>query len=244
MVDEQELLMREVDEDIRRDKFDDAWRKYRVYIIGTAVSIVLVVASNTFWKSYVTSTRDAASDAYVTSLTSAAAEGADVSAVWNENRASLSGGYVGLSYLQEAAVLLKAGKAEEALNVYATLSSDTTAENRLRELAQLLAGRIEYDLGKYAEARGRFITLAGDDGIWSFSAQESLALIDIAEGNIADAVEKLKALAANPATPEAIHERAEELRQLFETELEDTVATATDETQDTAVSQEPQESEK
>ncbi len=56
MVDQEELLMREVDDDIRRDKYDEAWRKYRVYIIGTIASIILVVTADTLLKSHVETT--------------------------------------------------------------------------------------------------------------------------------------------------------------------------------------------
>ena len=81
MVDEQELLMREVDEDVRRDKFDDAWRKYGKYIIGTAVGIVLVVSADTFWTAHVKNKRESASDVYAATLEQSVAEGADASAV-------------------------------------------------------------------------------------------------------------------------------------------------------------------
>lgn len=219
MVDQEELLMREVDEEVRRDKFDEAWRKYRIYIIGSAVSIVLVVAANTFWKSHLKTKRDAASDIYTATLAKSEIEGADVGTVWSESRSKLSEGYVDLSYLQEAAAMIKAGKLDEALTAYDTLAKNSGTDKRMRELAQLLASRIEYQQGKYAQSRGRLITLTGEDALWTYSAQETLALIDIAEGNIKDAVSKLSLIANSPAAPQAIKTRADELRLLLEPQI-------------------------
>lgn len=220
VADEEELLMREVDEDVRRDKFDKAWRKYRVYVIGSAVSIVLVVAANTFWTAHVKSERDKASDAYTAILLDAEAEGADASAIWNDRRDKLKEGYIELSQLQEAAALIKADKIDEAIVVYDALSGNNGANKRLRDLAQLLAGRIEYGQGKYAEARGRLATLSNDENTWNMSAQETLAHIDIAEGNITEALIKLTLLAGNPAAPRELQQRAEDLRQLLEPQIE------------------------
>ena len=219
MVDQEEILMREVDDEIRRDKYHDAWRKYRVYIIGTIASIVLVVASDTLWKAHEKKTQASASDLYATTLEKSKAEGVDISSIWAENRSELNGGYIELSYLQEGAALIKAGKIDEALIAYDDLASNSDIDERLRDLALLLASRIEYQQGKYAEARGRLVTLSGNENLWTYSANETLALIDIAEGNINSAVDKLSYIAKSATAPIAIKQRVEELRQLLEPEM-------------------------
>ena len=226
MVDQEELLMREVDEDVRRDKFDEAWKKYRVLILGTAISIVLVVAANSIWKSHVQTTRNAASDLYAATLTKSEIDGADINALWSESRSDLNEGYIELSYLQEAAAMLKAGKYDEALVVYNTLASQSSSDESMRELALLLASRIEYQQGKYAQARGRLITLSGADNMWSYSANETLALIDIAEGNLKQAIIKLSYIAEGKSAPAALQKRAEELKQLLEPQVSEDIAQA------------------
>ena len=216
LVDQEELLMREVDDDIRRDKYDEAWRKYRVYIIGTIVSIILVVAGNTLWKSHVKTTEAASSDLYAATFEKSKAEEADISIIWAESRSKLSEGYIQLSYLQEGAALIKAGKFDQALIAYDDLANNSDIDERMRDLALLLASRIEYQQGKYAEARGRLVTLSGEENLWTHSANETLALIDIAEGAINSAVSKLTYIAQSGTAPIAIKKRAEELRQLLE----------------------------
>lgn len=216
LVDQEEILMREVDDDVRRDKYDEAWRKYRIYIIGTIVSVILIVAANTLWKSHVKTTQGAASDLYATIFEKSKVEGADINALWAESRSELSEGYLELSYLQEGAALIKAGKIDQALIAYDSLANDSDIDERMRDLALLLASRIEYQQGKYAEARGRLVTLSGEENLWTHSANETLALIDIAEGNINSAVSKLTYIAQSGSAPIAIKNRAEELRQLLE----------------------------
>lgn len=249
MVDQEELLMREIDDDVRRDKYDEAWRKYRVYIIGTAVSIILIVAANTLWKSHVKTTQDAASDLYTAIFEKSKLEDTDISALWTEGRSELKEGYIELSYLQEAAALIKAGKIDEALLAYDTLANNSDVDERMRDLALLLASRIEYQQGKYAEARGRLVTISGDENLWTYSANETLALIDIADGNIQSAVSKLTYLAESRTAPMAIKKRADELRQLLEPQIIiDEVSIPTTETPEETDTkklndEEPQESE-
>lgn len=249
MVDQEELLMREVDEDVRRDKYDEAWRKYRVYIIGTAVSIILVVTANTVWKSHVKTTRDSASDLYTAIFENSKAEGADISALWAGSRSGLNEGYIELSYLQEAAALIEAGKIEDALLAYDTLANNSDVDERMRDLALLLASRIEYQQGKYAEARGRLVTISGDENLWTYSANETLALIDIADGNIQSAMSKLTYLAESVTAPMAIKNRANELLQLLEPQItvDEDSATTSESSQETQTqksnNEAPQESE-
>ena len=83
----------------------------------------------------------------------------------------------------------------------------------------MLGGKIEYSQGKYAEARGRLSTLTSDENTWRFSAMESLALIDIAEGNIGQALIRLTSLANEHAAPSSIKQRSEELKQLLEQQI-------------------------
>lgn len=249
LVDQEELLMREVDDDVRRDKYHDAWRKYRVYIIGTIVSIILVVAGNTLWKAHLKSTEAASSDLYATTFDKTKVEEADISAVWAESRSKLSKGYIQLSYLQEGAALIKAGKTDEALIAYDNLANNSDVDERIRDLALLLASRIEYQQSKYAEARGRLVTLSGEENLWTHSANETLALIDIAEGNINSAMSKLAHIAKSRTAPVAIKNRAEELRQLLEPQIIiDEVSTTSIETIDETGTQkldieDPEESE-
>ena len=45
-------LFREVEEDLRREQFSRLWEKYGIYVIGTAVAIVLIVAAIVGWRAW------------------------------------------------------------------------------------------------------------------------------------------------------------------------------------------------
>lgn len=211
MADESDLLIREVDEDVRRDKLNDLWKRYGRYVIGAAVGIVLAVAANSGWQAYLDQKESAISDAYQVALDEASVEGADVASIWAEVAPNLEGGYVALAGFNEAAALSKAGKFEEAVIVYDRIGQAAEANDDLKGLAQLLAARIEMEVKKLPEARGRLALLAADGSAWKFSAQETLALIDLMEGNNEGAYEKYLALSLEPIAPQSITARAREM---------------------------------
>lgn len=213
MVDEQELAIREVDEEVRRDKMDAMWRKYGRYLIGGAVGVVLAVAGLTGWDVYIDAKESASSNAFTASVEKAAADGADVASIWAETRAGVDGGYAELSYLQEAAGLASAGNLEAAIAAYDDLANLSGVDTAIKDLGQLLAARTEMQLDKLPEARGRLSLLASDTSVWSLSASESLAVIDMMEGNFAGAHQGFTDIAAGAATPQTMRTRATEIAE-------------------------------
>ena len=211
MVDEQELAIREVDEEVRRDKMDAVWRKYGRYVIGGAVGIVLAVAGLTGWDAYIDSKESASSNTFTAAVEKAAAEGADVASIWAETRSKVDGGYKELTYLHEAAGLAEAGNLDAAIATYDELANLNGVDAAIKDLGQLLAARTEMQLNKLPEARGRLSLLAGNEGVWSLSANESLAVIDMMEGSFASAQQRFSDIAAGAATPQTMRTRASEL---------------------------------
>lgn len=240
MVDEQELAIREVDEEVRRDKMDAVWRKYGRYVIGGAVGIVLAVAGLTGWDAYVDANESASSNAFTASVEKAAIEGADVASIWAETRGQVDGGYKELSYLQEAAGLASAGNLEAAVVAYDELANLSGVDTAIKDLGQLLAARTQMKMDKLPEARGRLSLLAGDEGVWNMSANESLAVIDMMEGNLLGAHQRFTDLATGASTPQTMRTRATEIadklssqivtvEEITPSQIEATTETTTDE---------------
>mgnify|MGYP006203302045 CR=1 FL=1 len=58
-------IFQEVDEDLRRDKAAEWWKKYSLYIYATAAVVVIGVAGYQGWRAYDLKLRGERSDAYV-----------------------------------------------------------------------------------------------------------------------------------------------------------------------------------
>lgn len=57
-----DTLIREVDEDLRRDRLARLWKKYGSLLVGGVILLVLVVAGTEGWRSYQRSTHADARD--------------------------------------------------------------------------------------------------------------------------------------------------------------------------------------
>ena len=64
----EDTIFREVDEELRRDRMQNAWRRYGPYVIGAAVLIVLIVAANEGWSWWQNSNAARSSDQFFAAL--------------------------------------------------------------------------------------------------------------------------------------------------------------------------------
>ncbi|MDH5773115.1 MAG: tetratricopeptide repeat protein, partial [Rhodospirillaceae bacterium] len=53
----EDALMREINEELREEQMHKLWKRYGGFIIGIALSVVVVVAGYQGWKTYTTSVR-------------------------------------------------------------------------------------------------------------------------------------------------------------------------------------------
>ena len=45
-------IFREIDEELRQERFERLWKRYGKFIIGAAVAVVLIVGGYKFWEYY------------------------------------------------------------------------------------------------------------------------------------------------------------------------------------------------
>lgn len=206
-----EPLFREIDEDLRRDKWMLLWKRYRGLLIASVAGILLAVAGSQIWLHHKRETVAAASvqfadaqslvetdkTAALTALRSLAADGPT--------------GYALLARLQAAALLDKQGDRAGAIAAYRQLATDAP-ESVYRDLATLLGILVELQEpaadGSHDDISARLARLAGDGNPWRFSARELQAQQAFATGNREEAERIVNALIADQATPAGIRNRA------------------------------------
>jgi hypothetical protein len=210
-----DTLIREVDEELRRDRLRKAWRQFGPWVIGGAVAVVLAVAVYEGWTWWQKSQAAKSSDQFYAATTLAA--GTDAAAAQkalDDVIAQGSGGYPMLAQFREAALLAQQGKIDDAVKIYDTLASSLD-NTHLRGLALLQAGYALVDKGDVAAVQQRVGGLISPGEPLRNSAREALGLVQYKAGKLDDAMATFQAIMTDPLADQTVQGRV----QVYVTEL-------------------------
>ncbi len=205
-------IFREVEEDLKQERYMRLRQRYGRYLAGAALAAVLATAAWVGWQSYDLSRRQALSERY-SAAAALAADGEVAGSIiaFAELAGDASSGYRVLARLRQAALLRRNGDAVGALAVYDAVAGDGGAPQTFRDLATITGALHGLELRDNAEITRRLDPLAADDSPWRFSARELLALVALRAGDQARARELLQALADDLTAPQGLRARAAEL---------------------------------
>lgn len=205
-------IFREVDEDLRQERYAKLWSRYGKYVIGAVVLFVVVAAVIIAWQNVVESRRQAEGHRFAEALEMARQGASEQAATAFSRLAADSGsGYRALSRLQAAAALVRSDRTDEAIAVYDQLAVDGSVEPVLRDLGALLGAMHAFESANDQEMLGRLSPLAIDSNPWRYSARELQALVLNRSGDVEEARVLLRALASDPQTPNGVRTRAVEM---------------------------------
>ena len=207
-------IIREVNEELRRERIEKLWQRYGGYVVGAAILIVLVVAGWRGWEWY-TAREAAKSGARFEAALQLVNEGKrfEAEAAFNAIAADGTSSYRLLARFRAAA---EAAKTDPAAGVvaYDALAADGSIEAILRDLARLQAGRILVDSAPVAEIADRMEPLLAAQSPFRHSAREILGLARYRAGEREAAQKIFAEILTDPETPPAMRTRAEMLRVL------------------------------
>lgn len=205
-------LLREIDEEVRRDQLLKLWRAYGKYAIGVALVVVLSVAGGVGWKNYQQSQRARDGARYDETLQLLESGQADLAAQRFALLADDAGtGYAALAMLREAQSLVEVGDVTGAVAVLDRLAADGSADEALRDLAGLLAVLHLMDQAPAEDIEARLEPLQREGAPWRASARELTAIVALRDSKPEQAAAIYTALAADDATPSGIRARAREM---------------------------------
>jgi hypothetical protein len=209
MADEHDTLLRQVDEELRRERLQKLWEQYGIYAIAAAVLIVAGVGGFKWWEARKIAAAEAAGARYEAASGLANTGKADdakkaFEAIVGEGPA----GYATLARLRLAAGTAKAGNPAAAIALYDALARDTSADPLLRDFARLQAAALKLDSGDFMEMQNRLNDLLGEQNAWRYSARELLGLAAYRAGKLEEARQALGLLTTDPKVPPSIRERA------------------------------------
>ena len=208
----QDNLLREIDEELRHEKYSKLWKRYGSYIIAVAVIVVGSVAGYQGWRGWDIKTRMEQSDRFEAALEVLRSN--DLEAARNafvELSDDAGAGYATLARFHETAILAKNGDRVAAIEAYRQIADESSVTADFRNLAIILGAFLELEDGDPTQLSARIEPLTAAENPRRFSALEISALLAYRAGNTDKAREVFKQLTDNAATPQGIRGRAAEM---------------------------------
>jgi hypothetical protein len=222
MANQDDGFLREVEEEIRRERYEKIWREYGTFILIGAGLIVFGVLAYKYFESQRIGAAQTTGARYEEALDLVAAgkEGS-AAAEFEKIVKDGTGGYPALARLQLAGALLKEGKKQEALAAYEGLAADASADKMLRDFAALQAASVQMGTAGFTEMENRLTPLMSEDNPWRFSARELMGVAAFQAGKPVSEVRTILApLLVDEQTPKTITERVQiVLAQIASAEL-------------------------
>ncbi|RAI45142.1 tetratricopeptide repeat protein [Rhodoplanes roseus] len=208
-------IFQEVDEEVRRERLQQIWKRHGTLIIAVCVLIIVGVAGWRGWQWYQAKQASEASVAFETAARLAQdGKHGEASAAF----AKLAGdvaipAYRSLARLREAEEQAVTDP-KAAIAAYDAIAADTSTTAMFREAAALRAGLLMVDTAPFAEIQKRVEPLARPDGAFRHSARELLALSAWKAGDAAAARRWAEAAAGDAEAPPGLKARVDILLAL------------------------------
>ena len=212
-----ELLIREVDDDLRQESLEKLWKKYGSLAIGAALAVVLTVAGAQAWRTWQhnqglqSSVRFSEANQLLDSGDKA--KGQDALQGLTDTGTA---GYRLLAEMKLAQVKLAAGDVAGAAALYDTIAATSGVDDLYRDMAVLKSAYLKIETGDAAVVEKTVTPLAVESSPWRHSAREVLALLALKAGDRDKALELLRKVADDVAAPAGIRGRAAELLAALE----------------------------
>jgi hypothetical protein len=213
VADEDDVFLREIDEELKADRLAKVWDTYGNYAIAGALALVIGVAGTKGWQSYDLNQRMEQGERFAQAeqlVTEGKTEDA-LSALQGMAK-DAGAGYAMLAKFRAAALVGKQGDTAGAAGMYAALADDSNVDSIYRDLAVILGALQELESSKTGDTLvARANTLSKANGPWRHNAQEVQALSALGGGDTKAAGEIFKQLADAAGAPQGVRARAREM---------------------------------
>ncbi len=207
-----DLLIKEVDEDLRQEELNKLWKKHGGLLTGATVALVLAVAGWQGWQGWEAKQRQAASSRYSeTAVLVEQGKKDEAAEVLGKLVAEGPKGYRLLAELRRADMLQQAGDFAGAAALYGKVAADGSVDKVYRDMSAIRAAYLVLDGGDAATIEKSVEPLAAEASSWRHSAREILALVALKRGDAPRAAELFAKIAEDAAAPQGLRTRAAEM---------------------------------
>ncbi|MGL5447092.1 MAG: tetratricopeptide repeat protein [Rhabdaerophilum sp.] len=206
-------IFREVDEEVRRDKANEVWKKHGPKLIAVAVLFIAGVAGWQFWQNRQFQERAALGAAFEAAIAQANGEKPEAQAALTALSQGKTGTYPTLARFRLASELANAANdaagLANAVSAFDALAADTSSPAEWRDLSRLRAGLLLVDTAPFADVEKRLAPLISGTATFRHSAREGLALSAWKHGEATKALDAVQAIILDADTPQGLRQRAE-----------------------------------
>lgn len=204
----EDLIFREVDEELRQEQLKSLWQRYGTYIMAVAILIIVGVAGYKGWVWYQDHQAAASGARYQQGLNLIAQNRSqEAMSVLQDLAADGSGGYPVLARFVAAGAKATEGRRAEAITDYEAIAA--SADTLLADLARVQAAMLALDTESFDEISGRVGDIADDTNPWRNQAREALGLAAYRAGDMNKASDYFEAILADGQVPQELQRRAE-----------------------------------
>ncbi len=201
-------IFREVEEDVRRERYEQLWKKYGDYVIAAMALLVIGVAGYQLWRYYDARQRAHASDEYQAAQSFLESNRpADAVAAFSQLAHNAPAGYAQIAQLQQADALLAAGQKAQAVALYKKIEGGS--DEILAAVARIRTGWAIVDTAPRLELETLLAPLTDPTSPWRAMAREILAYSDYHMGASKEALAAYTSLANDKDAPLGLRQRSE-----------------------------------
>ena len=210
-----EEFIREVDEDLKQEKNEQLWKKLLPYIISITVGIIIFTSGYVFWDNYSNNVKQQLGDDFTAAVELANEEDLDAALLALDRIVDKgSDGYVTLSKMKKASLLIESGNLEDGLDIYLDLEQNAVDQS-FRDISTILFVLNSIDTKNSDLLLQKLIPLEKSK-IWKSSALELMAFVYLKKSNNAKAIEIFRTLSQLQDTPSSLANRSQNMLDFLE----------------------------
>ena len=218
-------IFREVDEDLRHERYLKLWRRWRYWLLGVGVLALGGAVAYVIIADAQESARQADGRQFAAAIAGIeAGRGSEAVERLAMLAADSDTGYAALARLGEADARARRGDITGAVQTYDLLAGDSGIDPFYRDLGALLAAQRMVDRAPVAELNQRLAPLLASHSPWRPLAAEISAIAEMRAGNEEAARALYAELVSDPAAPLGLRRRAAELLMSLGGDLEAALA--------------------
>jgi hypothetical protein len=207
-----EAFLREVDENLRRDRMETFARTYGKWLVALVILFLIAVGGYLFWQNK-QKEKAAAQSEQLTSIYNQVGNGGVEGAKKTLQPLESANNDVvrALALLTEAAIALESNDRNTALAKYRAISADKGIPDPYRDLALIRTTALEFDQLKGADVVSRLAPLTKPGEPWFGSAGELTAMAYLKDGQKDKAARLFAAIAGDQQVPDTVRNRAAQI---------------------------------
>ena len=206
-------IFREVEEDVRRERFEKLWKAYGAYVIAALVLLFAGIGGYQLWQRHDQQEREKISDTLVAAQRISNPQAA-ANAFVDLSRTAPKG-YSAVARLSEAGAMLMSGQRNEAIDLYKQISASDSGP--IGSVARLRAAWAVAETASRADLADLLKPLDQPGNAWRENAEEILAYADYRAMDTKSALTRYSQLALDPEAPDALRARAKAMAAFLKT---------------------------